>query len=111
MTGVRFGGCPGDPRGGRGSGVTSRLLLVGLLFVRVACSVLHVGGAGAQPVEVTTVLCIVDVILEEHLGERFMNTHSFNTIKYIQCIAFGSHCCASPRLHVEESRTIKTESF
>lgn len=47
--------------------VMSRLLLVSLLFVSVPCSVLDVGGAGAEPVQVTTVLCIVDMILKEHL--------------------------------------------
>lgn len=48
--------------------VMSRLLLVGLLFVSVPCSVLDVGRAGAEPIQVTTVLCIIDVILEEHLS-------------------------------------------
>lgn len=42
-------------------------LLVGVLFVRVACSVLHVGRAGAQAVQVTAVLGIIDVVLKEHL--------------------------------------------
>lgn len=55
--------------GGRGRfGTTSRLLLVGFLFVSVSCSVLDVGRAGAQPIQVTTVLSVVDVILEEHLS-------------------------------------------
>lgn len=47
----------------------SRLLLVSLFFVSVPCSVLDVGGAGAEPVQVTTVLCIINMILKEHLWE------------------------------------------
>ena len=48
--------------------VMSWLLLVGLLLVGVARSVLDVGRARAQPVQVATVLCIIDMILKKHLG-------------------------------------------
>lgn len=51
-------------------GAVSRLL-VGVFFVRVPSSVLDVRRAGAQPVQVTAVLGIVDVVLKEHLwGEK-----------------------------------------
>lgn len=56
-----------ERRDGTVFGVMSRLLLVGLLFVSVPRAVLDVGRARAQPVQVTTVLCIIDMILEEHL--------------------------------------------
>lgn len=55
---------------GRVPGAVSRLL-VGVFFVRVPGSVLDVRRAGAQPVQVATVLGIVDVVLKEHLwGEK-----------------------------------------
>lgn len=53
----------------------SRLLLVGLLLVSVPRPVLDVGRAGAQPVQVPTVLSVVDVILEEHLS-HLKESHS-----------------------------------
>lgn len=45
-------------------------LLVGVLFVGVPCSILYVGRAGAQAVQVTAVLGVIDVVLKEHLQEE-----------------------------------------
>lgn len=60
--------------------VMSRLLLVSLLFVSVPCSVLDVGRAGAEPVQVTTVLCIVDMILKEHLWGKIKTDYREQTL-------------------------------
>lgn len=66
--------CACEPRDGLSRRVMSRLLLVGLLLVSVPRSVLDVGRAGAEPIQVTTVLCIIDMILKEHLRGKEKNT-------------------------------------
>lgn len=61
----------------------SRLLLVGFLFISVSCSILDIGRARAKPIQVTTVLCIINMILEEHLGNKINNTQpAENTHKW-----------------------------
>lgn len=72
-------------------GVMSRLLLVGLLFVSVPRSVLDVGRAGAQPVQVTTVLCIIDMILKEHLWGKIKKAgHWEHTRWFIVILSSGT---------------------
>lgn len=50
-------------------GAMSRLL-VGVLFVCVSCSVLYIGRAGAQAVQVTAILGIINMVLKEHLWKK-----------------------------------------
>lgn len=75
--------------------VMSRLL-VSLLFVRVPRSVLDIGRARTQAVQVTTVLCIIDMILEEHLwGGKIKNAGHWEQAPLISYYLLEQHLASS----------------
>jgi len=85
-------------------GAVSRLLLVGLLFVSISRSVLDVGGARAEPVQVAAVLRIVNVILEEHLWEELQERRREQTrahVKHLFTASRSKQSRTSDPLHDE----------